>query len=76
MPKKKRYYDKKMEKRDGAMIKGPYGIALMPTNVVMSYYPKDGSYLPENLNDGMSGIDQQKRSEHSNTMKELSPSKY
>jgi len=73
---KKRYYDKKMAKKDGEMISGARGIALMPTQLVMSYYPKDGSYLPENLNDGMSGIDQQKKSEHNTAMREKASTKY
>jgi hypothetical protein len=74
--KKKRYYDKKMSARDGAMISGKLGIALMPTEVMMKYYPKDGSYLPENLNDGMSGIDKQMRDDVTGAMKDLSDTKY
>lgn len=73
---KKRYYDKKMSKSDGAMIGGSTGIANMPTEVVMKFYPKGGAYLPENLNDGMSGVDQQVSSDVSGTKSNLSPTKY
>jgi len=73
---KKRYYDKKMSKQEGGMIAGATGIALMPTNVIMKYYPKDGSYLPENLNDGLSGIDKQTKADVSGTKRELSKTKF
>ena len=76
MAKKKRYYDKKMSKLEGGMIAGKLGIALMPTDVIMKYYPKDGSYLPENLNDGLSGVDKQKRDDVAGTKKELSKTKF
>lgn len=73
---KKRYYDKKMAKMEGGMISGATGIALMPKDVIMKYYPKDGSYLPEGLNDGLSGIDKQMSADVSETKSDLSPTKY
>lgn len=73
---KKRYYDKKMSNQEGGMISGAVGIANMPTDVIMKYYPKDGSYLPENLNDGLSGIDKQTKSDVAGTKKELSETKF
>jgi len=73
---KKRYYDKMQEKKDGAMIGGATGLAHMPQNVVMKYYPSDGSYLPEGLNDGISGIDMQKSSDVGGAKKNPSKTKY
>lgn len=76
MPKKKRYYDKMVEKRDGGMISGTVGMANLPQNVIMKYYPKDGSYMPENLNDGLSGVDMQMSSDKGGAKKNLSTTKY
>jgi hypothetical protein len=73
---KKRYYDKKMSKADGEMIAGKVGQAMMPQDVIMKFYPKNGSYLTENINDGMSGIDKQVKADASGTKRELSPTKY
>jgi hypothetical protein len=73
---KKRYYDEAMSKRDGGMIGGGTGQANMPQNVIMKNYPKDGSYMPENLNDGLSGIDSQISSDKSGAKKNLSKTKY
>jgi len=73
---KKRYYDKKMSKSDGAMIGGATGIANMPTEVVQKYYPKGGGFLPENINDGLSGIDKQVSRDEGKTKSNLSPTKY
>ena len=76
MPKKKRYYDGMTSDRDGAMISGPLGIALMPTNVIQKFYPSDGTYMNSNLNDGLSGIDKQKRSDISDVKKNPAKTKY
>jgi len=73
---KKRYYDKKMEKSDAGMIGGSVGLANMPQDVVMKPYPKDGEYMNEGLNDGLSGIDKQKKSEVSKAKSEKPDSKY
>lgn len=73
---KKRYYDKKMEKSDGNMISGSVGIANMPQDVVMKNYPKGSEFMPEGLNDGLSGIDKQKSSEVSKAKTEKPDSKY
>jgi len=73
---KKRFYDKKMSAQEGGMIAGPVGTALLPQNVIMKFYPKGSGYLPENLNDGLSGIDKQVATDKSDTKKELSPTKY
>jgi len=74
---KKRYYDKKMSKMEGEMMsKASRGNAMMPQDVIMKYYPKSGYYLPEGINDGMSGIDKQTKADVMETKKELSPTKY
>ena len=73
---KKRYYDKMKSEMEGDMISGPVGQAMMPQDVIMSHYPKDGSYLPENLNDGLSGVDKQKNDDVRGTKAELSDTKY
>lgn len=73
---KKRYYDKMQERKDGSMIGGSTGIANMPQNVIMKYYPKGGAYMPENLNDGLSGIDSQMSSDVGGAKKNPSKSKY
>jgi len=76
MPKKKRYYDKMREDKDGAMIGGSLGIANMPQDVIQKYYPSDGSYMSEGLNDGLSGIDKQKKSDVGIAKKNPADSKY
>jgi len=73
---KKRYYDKMREATEGGMIAGPVGQAMMPQNVIMKNYPKDGSYLPEDINDGLTGIDKQISAAKSDIKKQLSPTKY
>lgn len=73
---KKRYYDKMQERKDGAMVSGSTGLAHMPQNVIMKFYPKDGSYMPENLNDGLSGIDNQVSADVGGAKKNLSKSKF
>lgn len=73
---KKRYYDKAMEKRDGGMMSEGGVMAHMPTSAITKFYPKDGSYMPENLNDGLSGIDSQVSSDKGGAKKNLSKTKY
>jgi hypothetical protein len=48
----------------------------MPTGVIQKYYPKDGSYMPEGLNDGISGIDSQKSADVGGAKSNLSKTKY
>jgi len=73
---KKRYYDKMKSAQEGGMIAGPVGLALLPQNVIMKSYPMGGGYLPENLNDGLTGIDKQMSADSSDTKSDLSPTKY
>jgi len=76
MASKKRYYDKAKGKSDGQMISGATGIANMPTEVVMKYYPKDGPYFSYDLNDGMSGISKQKSADVNKAKSQRPDSKY
>lgn len=73
---KKRYYDKMKSAQDGGMIAGPVGSALMPQNVIIKKYPRGNTYLPENINDGMSGIDNQIKTDINDTKSDLAPDKY
>ena len=48
------------EMQDAGMIReNPYAIANLPQEVMIKAYPKTGPYLPEGLNDDISGIDKQ-----------------
>jgi hypothetical protein len=60
MPK---YYDEKAsQNRDAGMLRGT-GRAGLPQNVVISDWPKASYNMPEGLNDGLSGIDKQIKSD-------------
>ena len=72
----KRYHDKMKAAQEGGMIAGPVGAAMLPQNVIMKYYPMGGGYLPENLNDGLTGIDKQMGADSRETKSDLSPTKY
>jgi hypothetical protein len=59
------------EKQDGAMLhEDKSALAFMPREVMMKYYPSPYDYLPEDLDDGISGVDRlmgmndSKRDEH------------
>ena len=73
---KKRYYDKSMSKSDGAMISSGGGIANMPTELVMKYYPKDGPYFTEDLDDSMREIDSNKAADVNIAKKQSNDSKF
>ena len=67
---------REMEAKDGAMMPlYPKGFAGMPGEVIMREWPKGGGYLPTAYNDDISGIDNQQRGDHSQTMKHFRPSK-
>ena len=54
------------ERKDASMVPNGNGAhAGMPTEVVMKLYPKDDSYMPENLDDTIKGIDAQKGADNS-----------
>ena len=47
----------------------------MPQNVIFKKYPPSSGYLPENLNDGLSGIDSQIGKDNSKKSSNLKPKK-
>lgn len=54
------------ERKDASMVPNGNGAhAGMPTEVVMKLYPKADSYMPENLDDTIKGIDSQKSTDNS-----------
>ena len=54
------------ERKDASMVPNGNGAhAGMPTEVVMKPYPKDNSYMPENLDDTIKGVDAQKGMDNS-----------
>lgn len=54
----KKFYDQSTM-YDGMIKQNNTSFANMPTETVFKQYPASGGFLPENLNDGMSGIDSQ-----------------
>jgi len=69
---KKRYYDGK----DGMIKKDMNAQANMPQQSIMKPYPKSPGYLPENLNDGLSGIDSDMKFDNAKKMGNLKPEKF
>jgi hypothetical protein len=66
----KRYYD-------GGMISQPKNdLANMPQQVIIKKYPSGSGYLPENLNDTISGIDSQMGKDNAKKTGNLQPEKY
>lgn len=64
------------EHHDGEMIGNASGAhANMPTEVVMKNYSDRNSWMPENLNDGGSGIDAQIKLDNSKKNAKLNPKK-
>jgi hypothetical protein len=81
----KRYYDggyagmdsrKAQEREDGSMIKEDHSaMANLPQNVIMKPWPTAGTYLPENLDDTISGINRQVGLDSSKKDANLEPKK-
>lgn len=73
----KRFHEARaQEHADGEMIGNNNSAhANMPTEVVMKNYPDASSYLPENINDGGTGIDEQLRMDNSKKNSKLKPKK-
>lgn len=67
---KKRYYN------GGDSMINSSGPAGLPTGVVRKYYPSDGGYMPEGLNDGLSGIDAQIKSDKAIVKRQKPDSKF
>ena len=49
--------------------------ANLPQNVIIKKYPSSSGFLPENLNDGLSGIDKQMGLDNSKKSGNLKPKK-
>jgi len=70
----KRYYGDTMY--DGMIKQNNTEFANMPTGVKFAAYPKGYGYTPENLNDGISGIDKQMMKDTSKRSSGAQPDKY
>jgi len=70
---KKKFYESTMY--DGMIKQNNTSFANMPTEVVFKQYPASSGFLPENLNDGMSGIDGQMGLDNAKKRGSLKPKK-
>ena len=68
---------RKQEMEDGGMIREDRSaIANLPQEVMMKAYPKTGPYMPEDLNDTISGVDKQMSGDDSQRRRSFNPHKY
>ncbi len=68
---------RRQEMADGGMIHEDHSaIANMPQNVMMKPYPKEGNYMPEDLNDTLVGVDKQMSADDRKRASERSKSKW
>ena len=68
---------RKQEMQDGGMISEDHSaIANMPQNVMMKPYPKEGNYMPEDLDDTIRGVDRQESADDRKRSSERAKSKY
>jgi hypothetical protein len=64
------------EMQDAGMIREDRSaIANMPQEVMMKQYPKPGNYMPEDLNDDISGVDRQMDMDNSKRRAHMQPKK-
>lgn len=64
------------ERQEGGMLSEDRGsIANMPQNVIMKAYPKKESYLPEDLDDTLRGVDHQIGEDDSKRRSNFAPKK-
>ena len=64
------------EMEDGSMIREDHSaIANLPQGVMMKEYPREGGYLPESLNDTITGIDRQKNMDNNKRKEHFAPKK-
>lgn len=64
------------EMQDAGMIREDLGaIANLPQQVMFKEYPKTGPYMPEGLNDDISGVDQQMDYDDSQRRRHFYPKK-
>lgn len=67
---------RRQEMEDAGMIREDHSaVANLPQNVVMSYYPKEGGYLPENIDDTIRGVDRQIAFDNGKKMAHFYPKK-
>lgn len=68
---------RRQEMMDAGMIhEDHHAIANLPQEVMMKPWPDGGGYEPENLDDTIRGINEQKGADHSKMMKSFKPHKY
>lgn len=67
---------RRQEMMDGMMIKEDHSaIANMPQNVMIKDWPREGGYMPENLDDTLRGVDRQMDLDNSKKHSHLVPKK-
>lgn len=67
---------RKQEMEDAGMIREDHNaVANLPQGVIMRPYPKTGPYLPEGIDDTISGIDRQMDFDDSQRSKHFYPKK-
>lgn len=67
---------RRMEMHDAGMISEDHSaIANLPQGVVMKPYPKNGNYLPEDLDDTLRGVDAQIKLDDSQRSRNFMPKK-
>jgi hypothetical protein len=65
------------EMQDGGMIREDHSkIANLPQEVMMKPYPKEGNYMPEDLDDTIRGVDEQMGADNRQRSKHNKPHKY
>ena len=67
---------RRQELEDAGMIHEDHNaLANMPQSVKMTYYPKRGDYLPEDLDDTLGGVDRQMAYDNGKKMSHFYPKK-
>jgi hypothetical protein len=67
---------RRQEMEDAGMIREDHSaVANLPQNVMMKPYPKEGGYLPEDLDDTLRGIDRQMGYDNGKKMQHFYPKK-
>lgn len=67
---------RRQELEDAGMIHEDHNaLANMPQEVKMTYYPREGGYLPEDLDDTLGGVDRQMAYDNGKKMEHFYPKK-
>jgi hypothetical protein len=67
---------RRQEMEDAGMIHEDHNaVANLPQNVMMKYYPKEGGYTPEDLDDTIRGVDRQMGFDNKKKMDHFYPKK-